>query len=117
MPINDECRLADGREALIFGNYKGASVKPDLLLQLMLKDVHFGYCLSLPLAKAEKIPGILIDPMNIQKQNTIDEFGRIIPKDRQTHDQSIKGSSGTWSTAESRQKSSSPAFLVPASSR
>ncbi len=70
-------------------------MKPDLLLQLMLKDIHFGYCLPLPLAKAEKIPGILIAPMNIQKQNTINEFGRIIPKDRQTHDQSFKWSSGT----------------------
>jgi hypothetical protein len=45
--------------------------------------------------KAEKIPGILIAPMNIQQQNTIDEFGRIVPKDRQTHDQSFKWSSGT----------------------
>lgn len=94
-PINDECRLADVREALSFGNHKGASTKPDLLLQLMSKDVHFGYCLPLPLAKAEKIPGVLIAPMNIQQQNTIDEFGRIIPKDRQTHDQSFKWSSGT----------------------
>ncbi len=33
--------------------------------------------------------------MNIQKQNTINEFGRIIPKDRQTHNQSFKWSSGT----------------------
>jgi hypothetical protein len=94
-PINNECRLADVREALIFGNHKGASMKPDLLLQLMLKDVHFGYCLPLPLAKAEKIPGILIAPMNIQQQNTINEFGRIVPKDRQTHDQSFKWLSGT----------------------
>jgi hypothetical protein len=94
-PIDEECRLADVREALTFGNHKGASMKPDLLLQLMSKDVHFGYCLPLPLAKAEKIPGVLIAPMNIQQQNTIDEFGRIIPKDRQTHDQSFKWSSGT----------------------
>ncbi len=33
--------------------------------------------------------------MNIQQQNTIDEFGRIVPKDRQTHDQSFKWLSGT----------------------
>ena len=53
-PINEECRLVDVREALIFGNHKGASTKPDLLLQLMSKDVHFSYCLPLPLAKAKK---------------------------------------------------------------
>ncbi len=35
-PLNNECRLADVREALIFGNHKGALMKPDLLLQLML---------------------------------------------------------------------------------
>ena len=34
-------------------------------------------------------------PMNIQRQDTIDEFGRIIPKDRLTHDQSYKWKSGT----------------------
>ncbi len=62
----------------------------------MLKDVHFGYCLPLPLAKTKKIPGILIAPMNIQQQITIDEFGRIVTKDRQTHDQSFKWSSGTF---------------------
>ncbi len=94
-PLNDDCRLADVREAPIFGNHKGALMKPDLLLQLMSKDVHFGYCLPPPLAKAKKIPGILITPMNIQQQNTIDEFGRIVPKDRQTHNQSFKWSSGT----------------------
>ncbi len=94
-PINNECRLADIREALIFGNHKGALMKPDLLLQLMLKDVHFGYCLPLPLAKAEKIPGILIAPMNIQQQSTIDEFGRIVAKDCQTHNQSFKWLSDT----------------------
>ncbi len=33
--------------------------------------------------------------MNIMAQNTIDELGRIIPKDRLTHDQSWKWSYGT----------------------
>jgi hypothetical protein len=94
-PIDEECRLADVREALTFGNHKGASMKPDLLLKLTSTDVKFGYCLPLPLAKAETIPGVLIAPMNIQQQNTINEFGKIVPKDRQTHDQSFKWSSGT----------------------
>jgi hypothetical protein len=34
-------------------------------------------------------------PMNIMAQNTINELGRIVPKDRLTHDQSWKWSSGT----------------------
>jgi hypothetical protein len=70
-------------------------MQPDLLLHLMSKDVHFGYCPPLSLAKAKKIPDILIAPMNIQQQNTINEFGWIIPKDCQTHNQSFTWSSGT----------------------
>jgi hypothetical protein len=95
-PINDKCRLADVREALIFGNHKGASVKPDLLLQLMLKDVHFGYCLPLPLAKAEKIPGILIAPMNIQKQNTINEFAGSFPRTARPTTKASSGLRALW---------------------
>ncbi len=38
-PLDKKCRLADVREALIFGNHKGALMKPDHLLQLMSKDV------------------------------------------------------------------------------
>jgi hypothetical protein len=94
-PLDKDSRMANIREALIFGNHKGASMQPDFLWHLMSKDVHFGYCLPLPLATAEKISDILIALMNIQQQNTINEFGRIIPKDRQTHDQSFKWSPGT----------------------
>jgi hypothetical protein len=55
-------------EALVFGNPKGASLQPELFKNLVLKDVHYGYCLPLPLVKATKIPHILIVPMNTQKQ-------------------------------------------------
>ena len=41
------------------------------------------------------VPGILLAPMNIMTQNTIDEHGRIIDKDRLTHDQIYKWGSGT----------------------
>jgi hypothetical protein len=41
------------------------------------------------------IHGALLAPMNIQKQNTINEHGRIIEKDGLTHDQSYKWPLGT----------------------
>jgi hypothetical protein len=88
-PLNKDSRCADVDEALAFGNHKGASLQPELLKQLVSKDVHYGYCLPLPLGKTTKIPNILIAPMNIQKQNTIDKFGRIVPKDCLTHNQSF----------------------------
>ena len=93
-PLDEASRRADVNEALSFGNHKGASLQPDLLRRLISKDVHYGYCRPLPLAKATKIPELLIAPMNIQKQNTIDENGKIVEKDHLTHDQSFKWSSG-----------------------
>ncbi len=94
-PLNEDSQRVDVDKALAFGNHKGASLQPELLKLLVSKDVHYGYCLPLPLGNATKIPNILIAPMNIQKQNTIDEFGRIVPKDCLTHDQSFEWSSGT----------------------
>ena len=94
-PLTEEKQRADVAEALTFGNHKGASLQPKLLNKLVSKDVHNGYYLLLPLAKATKIPNILITPMNIQKQNMINKYGRIVPKDRLTHNQSFEWSSGT----------------------
>ena len=94
-PLEEDNHRADVEEALAFGNHKGALLQPELLKQLVLKDVLYGYCLPLPLGKATKIPHILIAPMNIQKQNMIDKFGQIVPKDRLTHVQSFKWLSGT----------------------
>ena len=88
-------RQLDLEEALTFGNHKGASSQPELLRRLIEKDVTHGFGLVIPLSTVKCIPGALLAPMNIMKQNTIDELGNIIPKDRLTHDQSYKWSSGT----------------------
>ena len=82
-------------KALTFGNHKGALMQPELFKKLVLKDVHFGYCLLPPITKATNIPDIFIAHMNIQQQNIIDEHGRIMLKDCLTHDQSFEWSSGT----------------------
>ena len=88
-PISEEDRLADLFEALEFGNHKGASTQPDLLLKLVSGDVTHGYALPLPLDKITRIPGICMAPLNIQPQWTINERGEIVAKDRLTHDQSF----------------------------
>ena len=87
--LDEETRLADLQAALNRGNHKGATKKPDLLSKLVEKDVIHGYGLPLPLPKISRIPGIVLAPLNIQAQNTINEFGQIIEKDRLTHDQSF----------------------------
>ena len=93
--INEDERQQDILDALAFGNHKGASTKPELLKKLIAKDVKYGYSLPIPLEHVTSIPGLVMAPLNIMAQNTIDEFGRIVPKDRLTHDQSWKWSSGT----------------------
>lgn len=93
--LDEENRQADVNEALTFGNHKGATNDPILLRKLVEKDVTYGYSLVIPLSSVRLIPGALLAPMNIMHQNTIDENGRIILKDRLTHDQSYKWQSGT----------------------
>ena len=82
------------KEALEKGNHGGANKNPALLRELVEKDVTHGYSLPIPLQKVEKIPGSILAPMNIQTQNTIDEVGKIIEKDRLTHDQSYEWERG-----------------------
>jgi len=82
-------------DALTFGNHKGTLQKLVILKKLIAKDIKYGYSLPIPLLSVQSIPSLVMVPMNIMEQNTIDKFGRIIPKDRLTHNKSWKWSSGT----------------------
>jgi hypothetical protein len=75
---------------LSYGNHKGAIKDPDKLFDLLDEDVTHGFIMPLPLSMALQIPGLLLSPMNIARQNTIDELGNIVPKDRLTHDHSME---------------------------
>jgi hypothetical protein len=88
--LNNDLQAADVAKAIEFGNHKGANENPALLHKLIEKDVKYGYCLPLPLTKAKFIHGLLFAPMNIQYQHTINETGKIIDKERLTHNQSYK---------------------------
>ena len=90
-PITEEDRTANLIKALEFGNHKGATTQPELLLKLVSGDVKFGYALPLPLGKIKRIPGICMASLNIQPQWTINEQGEIVEKDRLTHDQVLSG--------------------------
>ncbi len=63
--------------------------------KLIAKDVKYGYSLPAPLSSIQSIAGLVMAPMNIMEQNRIDKFWQKIQKDRLTHDQSWKWSSGT----------------------
>jgi hypothetical protein len=102
--VSKASRTSDLQDALTFGNHKGASKKPDLLLKLISKDVKYGYSVPIPLESVTRIPGLEMAPMNIMVQNRINEFGRVIPKDRLTHDQSWKWGSGTFINSRVRKE-------------
>ena len=93
--LDEETRIADLEAALVRGNHKGAKDKPVLLKKLFGKDVTYAYAAPFPLGKLTRIPGVVIAPVNIQAQNTINEFGEIIAKDRLTHDQSFDFTPGS----------------------
>jgi len=94
-PLDEDDRIKDVKEALVFGNHKGTVKQQDLLVKLVTDDVIRGFTLPLPLEKIAQIPGVLLAPLNIQVQNTINERGKIIPKNRLTHKRSWKWQSST----------------------
>jgi hypothetical protein len=100
--INEEEKAKDVREAMKFGNHKGAKEQLGKLRELTGNDVRHGYSLVLPLNKVDKLRGVVVAPMNIAAQNTIDEYGRIIKKDRLTHDQSFTFREGSGTSVNSR---------------
>jgi hypothetical protein len=87
--------VQDLDNALTFGNYKGASAKPELLKRLIGKDVKYGYSVPIPLDSIKLIPGLKMAPINIMSEYTIDKLGQVIPKGSLTLDHSWKWSSGT----------------------
>ena len=54
-----------------------------------------GDSVPIPLNSVKQILDLEMMPMNILAQNTINELGRELPKDRLTHNQSWRWSSGT----------------------
>jgi hypothetical protein len=87
-PLSEVDRLIQMDLALDFGNHKGAMKNPEALAALLNEDVIHGFNLPVNLSLAQHIPGLVLSPMNIARQNTIDETGRVIEKDRLTHDHS-----------------------------
>jgi hypothetical protein len=91
-PLDEEDRVRNLEKSLVFGNHKGAIQQQNLL---KTDDLVRGFALPFPLDKITQIPGVLLVPLNIQVQNTINERGTIIPQNRLTHNQSWKWQSGT----------------------
>jgi hypothetical protein len=87
--LNEEDRQRALTAALLRGNHRSAKKDKNGLMTLLLDDVTRGYNLPLPINKAMEIPGLLLNPMGIEHQNTINALGEIVDKKRLTHDTSF----------------------------
>jgi hypothetical protein len=88
-------RVQDVYEALRYGNHKSTQENPAVVLDILDDEVKHGWQLVLPSAKIPMIPGTIVSPLGLVKQNTINEHGETTVKWRLTHDQSFKFQSGT----------------------
>jgi hypothetical protein len=92
-PIDEKTRQKiDLTEALKIGNHKGTIKQPPVLKNLMANVILRGFSLPIPLERV--IQCAVMAPQNMARQNSIDETGKIIDKDRLNHDQSWVYTSG-----------------------
>ncbi len=78
--LDKSARVKDTEKAIEFGNHKGTVPQDKLLQKLVKDDVKRSFDIPLPIEKISSIPGVLLPPLNIQEQSTINEQGKIIPK-------------------------------------
>eukprot|EP00978_Attheya_sp_CCMP212_P033275 scaffold133615_cov42-Attheya_sp.AAC.1 len=83
-PVDETTRKIDLAEALKMGNHKGAIKQPQVLDNLMADDVQRGFSLPIPLERVIELDHAIMAPQNVAGQNSIDEIGMIIEKDRLT---------------------------------
>ena len=88
-PISEADRKKIVDAALEYGNHKSAQKNGPAVMSILQKEVAKGWQLPLPVTKLHRIPGVIVGPMGLVSQTTIDEHGNTIPKHRLTHDQSF----------------------------
>jgi hypothetical protein len=94
-PLRDVDRVLDVLDALKYGNHKSTQQNPTIVREMLDDEVRHGWQLVLPAESIPVIPGTIVSPLGLVKQNTINEHGETTTKWRLTHDQSFKFQSGT----------------------
>lgn len=87
-PVSEPARRLDLMKMLERGNHKSALLNPEKLIPTFQDEVSRGWQLLLPLDAATSIPDLVISPVGLAKQETINENGGVEEKFRVTHDQS-----------------------------
>jgi hypothetical protein len=69
---------------------------------MLMDEVSRGWQLILPREAVLQIPNAVLAPLGLVKQDTINEFGEIVPKWRLIHDQSFNVIKGTSHSVNDR---------------
>jgi hypothetical protein len=91
--LSEEQRLIDLDDAIKYGNHKSAIKQKVHLLKELESEVTQGWQLPLALEAIRKLPEVIVAPLGMVLQSSIDENGTKIEKRRMTHDQSMAFSS------------------------
>jgi len=94
-PISEEDRLTDLHANFERGNHQSATYNSDRLVSMLTEEVHRGWQLILPLQAALELWNGVLAPLGLVDQESINEFGEIIPKWCLIHDQSFNVIKGT----------------------
>jgi hypothetical protein len=78
--LNKSARVKDINKAIKLRNHKGTVRQDELLQKLVKDDVTHGFTIPLPIRKLSLIPGVLLMPLNIQEQSTINQQGKSFQK-------------------------------------
>jgi hypothetical protein len=90
MPLEklaEKSRVELLEKALEYGNHKSATSNAGVLVKMLKKEV---WHLPLPIHRLREIPKLVVGPISLVLQSTIDEEGKVVPKYRFAHDQSFR---------------------------
>ena len=89
-PLPEDKRTTETSLVLRRGNHQAVKAHSAAVQTLLRKEVLQGWQLPLPRHRILHLPGVLLAPLGLVTQATINSRGEITPKHRLTHDQSFE---------------------------
>ena len=89
--LDDDLRQKDFEMALSKGNGRAANEESEWIAEQFDEEIRKGWVLALPLEAHKDLKGCVFAPLNVVKQDTINEFNEIVDKKRLCHNLSSEG--------------------------
>jgi hypothetical protein len=101
-PLQEVDRLRDLSAMVRRGNHKSALRDQARVIDILKDEVQHMWQLPLPPRALLELPGVVLAPVGLAHQQSINERGEIVPKWRLTHDQSFNVIPGTRRSVNNR---------------